>query len=192
MKRINEKKKNNGVQSMNELFERLPEGIREHSRRTADAAAFFFPYIRQDLLYEEEKLCCTPAQIWTAVLYHEIGCLVVSEENEKHTIYGGLILREYGRRRDYPALEEHTWRVAADAAVGHHERWDGNGYPHRQIATAIPMIARITAIVDYFDQEVFINSSVKEGRLDPRLLERFWEIYFEKKELRQIFERPEP
>lgn len=190
MKNINEKKKKQFRLNMMDLLERLPEDIREHSRRTACAAAFFFPYIRQNLLYEEEELCYTQEQIRMAVLYHEIGCLVVPEENEKHTIYGGLILNDYRHRRNYPKKEEIVWRAAAEAAVGHHERWDGTGYPYRQIATAVPMIARITAIVDYFDEGTVLEGSIEEGRFDPRLLRRFWEIYFEKEELRKIFERP--
>ena len=34
---------------------------------------------------------------------------------------------------------------------GHHERWDGNGYPDRLRADAIPIGARIIAVADAFD-----------------------------------------
>jgi hypothetical protein len=38
-----------------------------------------------------------------------------------------------------------------DAVAGHHERWDGQGYPAGLAGTAIPLAARIIAVVDAFD-----------------------------------------
>lgn len=40
---------------------------------------------------------------------------------------------------------------AAMAAIGHHERWDGSGYPYGQKARQIPRIARLCAVADVFD-----------------------------------------
>jgi len=42
-------------------------------------------------------------------------------------------------------------RVAAAIIGGHHEKWDGSGYPHGLSGTAIPIEARITAVADVFD-----------------------------------------
>jgi putative two-component system response regulator len=42
-------------------------------------------------------------------------------------------------------------RMAATIALSHHERWDGNGYPHGLQGEAIPLAARIVAIADVFD-----------------------------------------
>jgi len=42
-------------------------------------------------------------------------------------------------------------RTAETIALGHHERWDGTGYPHRVAGAAIPIEARIVAIADVFD-----------------------------------------
>jgi len=38
-----------------------------------------------------------------------------------------------------------------DAAVFHHERWDGNGYPYGLKKEGIPLIARLTSICDAYD-----------------------------------------
>lgn len=40
---------------------------------------------------------------------------------------------------------------AAEIALGHHERWDGTGYPHAVKGTDIPLAARICAVGDVFD-----------------------------------------
>lgn len=42
-------------------------------------------------------------------------------------------------------------QVAEIIAGGHHERWDGTGYPHGLSGTEIPIEARIAAVADVFD-----------------------------------------
>jgi len=41
--------------------------------------------------------------------------------------------------------------LAAEVALGHHEKWDGSGYPQGLMGEAIPESARIVAIADVFD-----------------------------------------
>jgi putative two-component system response regulator len=59
-----------------------------------------------------------------------------------HTVLGGKIL---GNCRA-PYLQ-----MGAEIAVGHHERWDGGGYPHGVKGEAIPLSARIMNICDIYD-----------------------------------------
>jgi len=40
------------------------------------------------------------------------------------------------------------------AVIGHHERWDGKGYPRRIAGEDIPLSARILCIADSFDAMV--------------------------------------
>lgn len=42
-------------------------------------------------------------------------------------------------------------QMARDIAAGHHERWDGNGYPAGLRGTATPLSARIVALADVYD-----------------------------------------
>jgi HD-GYP domain-containing protein (c-di-GMP phosphodiesterase class II) len=40
---------------------------------------------------------------------------------------------------------------ALEVIRGHHERWDGTGYPNRGAGEEIPLLARIFAVCDVFD-----------------------------------------
>jgi putative two-component system response regulator len=42
-------------------------------------------------------------------------------------------------------------QLAADIARGHHERWDGRGYPYGLKASDIPLPSRLVALADNFD-----------------------------------------
>lgn len=44
-----------------------------------------------------------------------------------------------------------TLRLGAEIARGHHEKWDGSGYPMGLQGTAIPVFSRIVAVADVFD-----------------------------------------
>jgi len=84
--------------------------------------------------------------------------------------------------------------MAANIAWGHHERWDGGGYPRGLAGTETPIEARITSVVDVydalrskrpykpgFDQEKTLSIMLDgDGRtdpshFDPELLEIFRE-----------------
>jgi len=41
--------------------------------------------------------------------------------------------------------------AARELVYGHHERWDGSGYPEGIAGTAIPLSARLMAVVDVYD-----------------------------------------
>ena len=55
---------------------------------------------------------------------------------------------EIGHRilKDIPAMQ-----VVLPGVLHHHERWDGNGYPHRLAGEQIPFMARVLAVADTFD-----------------------------------------
>ncbi|MBM3464700.1 MAG: HD domain-containing protein [Armatimonadetes bacterium] len=58
----------------------------------------------------------------------------------RHPLWGAAILQEI------PSLAH-----AVPVTLHHHERWDGDGYPHRLAAENIPLSARIVCVVDAFD-----------------------------------------
>jgi len=96
-----------------------------------------------------------------------------------HPEIGGRILSN----SDTPLVQ-----MARDICLGHHEKWDGSGYPRGLAGNNIPISARIVAIVDVFDalihKRVYKNEMpvdqaialMQEGRgthFDPDLLDLF-------------------
>lgn len=59
-----------------------------------------------------------------------------------------------------------VFRLAADLAHYHHERWDGSGYPCGLVGEQIPLAARIVAVVDVFDAITSERSYKKAWPLD--------------------------
>jgi cyclic di-GMP phosphodiesterase len=69
------------------------------------------------------------------------------ETIEKHPFIGGDTLMEIKRRWG----EDPFLATASQVCFGHHERWDGTGYPFGLRAENIPMAARIVALADVYD-----------------------------------------
>jgi adenylate cyclase len=47
--------------------------------------------------------------------------------------------------------KQHFLSYARDMIEAHHERWDGEGYPHRLKGDAIPLAGRLMALADVYD-----------------------------------------
>ena len=115
-----------------------------------------------------------PSEILT-----KAGPLTAEERKimERHAAAGAELLRDI----------EFPWDVLP-MIRGHHERWDGTGYPDRLEGEAIPLTARVLCIADVFDaltsdrpyrvgfsrDEALAIMQREVGRaFDPALFERF-------------------
>ena len=98
-------------------------------------------------------------------------------------------------------------KLAAQIAGGHHERWDGKGYPKGLAGEAIPLSARIVAIADVFDAltterpykkalpvaEALAILAAERGRhFDPACLDAFLSAYAEMEQSDAAVESGEP
>ena len=70
------------------------------------------------------------------------------QEMKRHTIYGRDALDAAAKTLD---TEETFLNTAREIAYFHHEKWDGTGYPEGIAGEAIPLSARLMAIVDVYD-----------------------------------------
>ena len=72
--------------------------------------------------------------------------------------------------------ESELVQMAHEIALGHHERWDGSGYPFGLSGSDIAISARIVAIVDVFDalihKRVYKKAISVDDALDQMGLER--------------------
>lgn len=88
-------------------------------------------------------------------LLHDIGKISVDDAILRKP--GKLTPAEYEqikRHPEYGARIVQPMRFAGEVAPiirHHHERWDGQGYPHGLCGEAIPIGARVVAIVDAYD-----------------------------------------
>lgn len=71
------------------------------------------------------------------------------EHMKTHTTYGANVLLE--AESSISRSGRAFFGMGIDIAGGHHEKWDGSGYPAGVSGSLIPLSARIVAIADVFD-----------------------------------------
>ena len=117
-----------------------------HSERVGDLAA----RISRRLGLDESQIELTRL----AASLHDLGKLAIPEEilrkpgalNESER----LVLQRHPQI-GHRMLESLGVEPIADWVLHHHERWDGDGYPHRLRGDEIPLGARIIFVADAFD-----------------------------------------
>ncbi len=67
---------------------------------------------------------------------------------QQHTVFGKNVIEEAELEAGTSSLYLQT---ARQLVYGHHERWDGSGYPQGLKGDAIPLPARMLAVVDVYD-----------------------------------------
>jgi response regulator RpfG family c-di-GMP phosphodiesterase len=88
-------------------------------------------------------------------LLHDIGKLALPDAILVKP--GPLEAHEMALMREHPGIARRLLeqvdflRPAIDIPFGHHERWDGGGYPQGLAGPAIPLAARIFSVVDVWD-----------------------------------------
>jgi putative two-component system response regulator len=111
---------------------------------------------------------------------------------------GKLTPEEYDIMKIHPEAGENICKPLKSLAPvlpiirGHQERWDGTGYPDKLAGTAIPITARVIAIVDFYDALMTVrpykraldvkqaleimNRETQEHKWDPNLMRVFQEM----------------
>ena len=162
-----------------------------HSERVADYSKMIAEKLGMDK--------CDCDLVYQAALLHNIGNAFVNEQ----------VLRKNGKltSEEYAEVKTHVTRgaellkeienipQAAEAALYHHERYDGTGYPYGKKEDEIPLIARIIAVADAYDamnndrpyrnkllrdqiREEFINQ--RGSQFDPAIVTAFLDIMGER------------
>jgi diguanylate cyclase (GGDEF)-like protein len=135
------------VKALAEAVDAKDEYTRGHSTRVAEYA-------------KELAEACGYDQGFIDLVYvtgtlHDVGKIGVPDAALKKP--GHLTDEEFEMIKLHPALGEKIVRQIPELADtlpgirGHHERWDGRGYPDQTVGEEIPLLARVLAVADTYD-----------------------------------------
>jgi len=152
----------NALQGLANVIEHRDLESGEHVKRTQLFVLSLCDYlILGGTPYAQEVLDLKPNMIMKSMALHDVGKIAIPdrillkpgrldpEEYEimkTHTTRGKEIIGELGDVGSSLYLKH-----CEDICCGHHERWDGKGYPFQLKETEIPLTARLAAIADVYD-----------------------------------------
>ncbi|HEY0836181.1 MAG TPA: DUF3369 domain-containing protein [Azospirillum sp.] len=190
------------VHALGKLAEFKDEVTGEHVRRIERWATLIARELRRrgDHPGIVDDLFCE--QIGMASMLHDVGKVGIPDAilgkpgkldpdelrlMREHAAIGGRILREAAGLVQGPSY----LGLGAEIAEGHHEKWDGTGYPHGLKGEAIPLSGRIVAVADVYDallhrrpyKEAWDHTVVMDlirretgTHFDPRVVEAFLQV----------------
>jgi diguanylate cyclase (GGDEF)-like protein/putative nucleotidyltransferase with HDIG domain len=127
-------------------------------------------------------------------LLHDIGKLAVPEYILNKP--GKLTEAEFAKMKIHPTVGGDILKrvnfpyPVEDIVRYHHEKWDGSGYPKGLKGEAIPLVARIISVVDFYDatrcdrpyrkgmkreESLALLRSMASTSFDPRVVQKFTE-----------------
>lgn len=150
------------VEAMGSLAESRDNETGAHIKRTQYYVKVLSEYLSKLPKYKEILTDDYLKLIFTTAPLHDIGKVAIRdnillkpgkltpeefEEMKKHAIFGEEIISKIMKNNG----ETEFLVFAKEIAGGHHEKWDGTGYPRGLKGEEIPLSARIMAIADVYD-----------------------------------------
>ncbi|MCL1957979.1 MAG: response regulator, partial [Spirochaetes bacterium] len=203
----------NALQGLANAIEHRDLESGEHVKRTQLFVKALIDYLlKTESFYAEELLKSEPEIIVKSMVLHDVGKIAIPdrillkpgkldpEEYEimkTHTTRGKEIIGELGDVNTSIYLKH-----CEDICFGHHERWDGKGYPRQLKEDEIPLTARLAAVADVYDalvcsrvykapmpydKAVDIIASGKGTQFDPILTDVMLQIQDQFKEISQEY-----
>ncbi|MCL2138245.1 MAG: response regulator [Treponema sp.] len=152
----------NALQGLANVIEHRDLESGEHVKRTQlYVQSLANSLILSGSIYAQEVFDAKPDIIMKSMALHDVGKIAIPdrillkpgrldpEEYEimkTHTTRGKEIIGEMGDANTSLYL-----RHCGDICYGHHERWDGKGYPCQLQGANIPLSARMASIADVYD-----------------------------------------
>ncbi|MEE8356381.1 MAG: HD domain-containing phosphohydrolase [Anaerolineales bacterium] len=170
------------------LYLRDKSSREEHTQRVVERAL----KLAQAVSIPDKQL----VHIRRGALLYDIGKLGVPDEILNKP--GPLSEEEWGLMRKHPEYAREMLepieflRPALPIPYGHHEKWDGSGYPEGTMGNQIPIEARVFAVIDVWDAlssarpyrdawpEKKVNQYIRDQagvHFDPRVVNT-WEWVF--------------
>jgi len=203
----------NVLQGLANVIEFRDKESGEHVKRTQLYVNALIDYlVDNESVYAKELRKLQPDIIIKSMALHDVGKIAIpdrvlqkpskldADEYEimkTHAIRGKDIIRELGDVSTSLYLKH-----CEDICYGHHEQWDGNGYPRRLKGEEIPLAARLAAVADVYDALVSPRvykppmplekavSIIIEGRgtmFDPIVVDAFIQIQDQFREISEKY-----
>lgn len=115
-------------------------------------------------IYQGEYGSSYPRHVYNFAPMHDIGKVGIEDnillktgklteeqwvEMKKHPVIGADVLRRCESQVNQAGYS--MFKIGIEIAEGHHEKYDGSGYPYQRKGHEIPLSARIVALADVFD-----------------------------------------
>jgi putative two-component system response regulator len=152
----------NALQGLANVIEHRDLESGEHVKRTQLFVKALIDYLLGiDSVYSEELMKLQPDMIIRSMALHDVGKIAIPDKillkpgkldpdeyeiMKTHTVRGKDIIHELGDVNSSIYLKH-----CEDICYGHHERWDGRGYPRQLKEKEIPLSARLAALADVYD-----------------------------------------
>ncbi|MDR2073100.1 MAG: response regulator [Spirochaetaceae bacterium] len=187
------------VLTFSEMIENRDKGTGDHVQRTRIYVTLLGRELIHQRHFAEELNEKEMSLITRASLLHDVGKIGISDTillkpgrlddaefaiMKTHTTIGAGILDTMYERTP----TQHYLKYAKQIAEGHHEKFDGSGYPRGLAEDAIPLCSRIMAVADVYDavvadrvyrkamttQEAYnLIVAGKGSHFDPRIIDAF-------------------
>jgi adenylate cyclase len=190
------------MESMAAVAETRDPETGAHIKRTQHYVKAIAETLRENGHYTETLTTDFIALLFASAPLHDIGKVGVPDhillKPGKLTADEFELMKkhaEYGRDIIHSAADkiegENFLNVAGEIAYGHHEKWDGSGYPQALQGQRIPLSARIMTVADVYDalisrrcykepfphEQAFEMMRAERGRIfDPVVLDCFFSI----------------
>jgi putative two-component system response regulator len=153
------------VLSFSEMIESRDKATGDHVQRTRIYVTLLGRELINQGRFSDELNERELSLITRAALLHDVGKIGISDTillkpgrlddaefamMKTHTTIGAGILETMYRRTP----TQHYLKYATQIAEGHHEKYDGSGYPHGLKGEEIPLCSRMMAVADVYDAVV--------------------------------------
>lgn len=150
------------ITAMTKLAEARDDETGRHIERTQRLCRLLAQWLLDKSLFHEQIDNEFVANIYNASPLHDIGKVAIKDSillksgkltpeeftvMKSHTTIGKVYLAEALAK----SPGNRYLKMGMELAGSHHEKWDGSGYPEGLAGEAIPLSARIMALVDVYD-----------------------------------------
>lgn len=152
------------VEGLAKLAESRDPETGDHLVRMSLYSYILAKELYEDGVYQGEYGSAYPRHVYNFAPMHDIGKVGIEDsillkpgkltdeqwvEMKKHPVIGADVLRRCESQVNQAGYS--MFKIGIEIAEGHHEKYDGSGYPYQRKEREIPLSARIVALADVFD-----------------------------------------